>query len=484
MGMPSTSFPRRLATLGLGWLLLAPALRGQAAYRYQDDFPAEELKARRTRVLDAIGEQAFAVLQGAPAAPGFVPFRQTNEFYYLTGLEVPHAYLVLDGRTRQATLYLPHRDERRERGEGRMLAAEDADDLKRMTGVDAVAGVEQMGRQLYGLAMRQPPPAVFTPWSPAEGAAQSRDELLIGYGSLVSDPWDGRPSREGQFLHLFRTRYPQFVPRDLTPILDAMRIVKSPREVALVGQASRLAGLALVEAMRSTRPGVMEYELDAVARYVFFVNGARGEGYRPITAGGANAFYGHYHRNDQPLRDGDLVLMDYAPDYRYYTSDVARMWPVNGRFSPAQRALYGFVVDYAQALLKRIRLGVTADAVMDEAAKEMEGAVARTRFASAVHEKAAREMLRFRGHLSHPVGLAVHDVGDYRRRPLQPGDVFSVDPQMWVNEERLYVRMEDVVAVTETGVVNFTEFVPDTPEEIEVVVGRDGLRQARPPAPR
>ena len=431
-------------------------------------------------MFDHIGDNAIALARGGAAAPGFVVFRQSNEFYYLTGLEVPHSYLLLDGRRRRAVLFLPHRDARKERGEGKTLSAEDAELVKKLTGVDEVYGNDYLGRQLYGFAMRPPSPPLYTLWSPAEGRAQSRDENLIGHASIISDPWDGRPSREGQFLHLLRTRYPQFEIRDLTPLLDEMRLVKSEREIDLVRKASRLAALAIMEAMRSTKPGVKEYQLDAAARYVYFVNGAMGESYRPITAGGTNAYYGHYYRNDATLKSGDLVLMDYAPDYRYYTSDVARMWPVNGTFEEGQRELYGFIVNYSKALMARIRPDVTADQIMDEAAEAMKPVLDSMSFSTPAYEKACREALAFRGHLSHPVGLAVHDVGNYRTQPLVPRIVFSVDPMLWVHEERLYVRMEDVVVVTEDGVENFTDFMPDEMEEIEALMKEEGLVQKIP----
>ena len=139
-------------------------------------------------------------------------------------------------------------------------------------------------------------------------------------------------------------------------MLDELRSVKSPREVALVRRASQLAGLAVLEAMRSTRPGAWEYQLEAAARYVFAANGARLDGYRAITASGtANIWNGHYYRNDSQLRDGDLVLMDYAPDYRYYVSDIGRMWPVSGRYAAWQRELLQFVLEWRNAVLPRIR---------------------------------------------------------------------------------------------------------------------------------
>ncbi len=450
---------------------------------YQTDFTVEEFKARRAKVFDAIGDKALAVVQGAPSVNGFKIFRQSNEFYYLCGLETPHSYLLLDGRTRKTTLYLPHRDEARERNEGKLLTVEDAELVKKLTGVEAVIGVDLMGRDWIRTLVRVPPPVLFTPLSPAEVGTDSRDELLGGMAGTLSDPWDGRPSREGHFVQLLRSRYPQFEVRDLSSILDGMRIIKSRREIELIRRASQLAGLGLVEAMRSTRPGVIEYQLDAAARYVFQINGARREAYSSITAGGTNAWMGHYFRNESALKDGDLVLMDYAPDYRYYTSDVTRMWPVNGKYTEGQRKLCEFILAYRNALLKRIRPGASPARIMDEAAQEMGEYLDKNKFSQPQYERAAREALKFRGHLSHPVGMAVHDVGGYKDGALKTGTVFSVDPMMWVPEEKLYVRMEDVVVVTENGVENFTDFIPARPEDIEKVMREEGVLQKLPPTP-
>jgi Xaa-Pro aminopeptidase len=471
----------RLSCLLVLVCVLPVPSRAQNVSLYQTDFPIEEFKERRGKVFDAIGNNSMAIIQGAPSVNGFKVFRQSNEFYYLCGLETPHSYLLLDGRSRKATLYLPHRDEARERNEGKLLTAEDAELIKKLTGVDSVIGVELMGRNWISTLVKVPPPTLYTPFSPAEVGADSRDELLGGMAGNISDPWDGRPSREGHFVQLIRSRYPQFEVRDLSPILDKLRIIKSPREIDLIRRASQLAGLGLVEAMRSTEPGAMEYQLDAAARYIFQINGARREGYSSITAGGTNAWLGHYFRNDSELKDGDMVLMDYAPDYRYYTSDVARMWPVNGKYTAGQRQLCEFILAYRNALLKRIRPGALPAQIMDEAAQEMGEYLKRNKFSQSQYERAAREALKFRGHLSHPVGMAVHDVGSYRDVALKTGMVFSVDPMLWVPEEKLYVRMEDVVAVTANGVENFTDFIPARLEEIEKTMREEGVLQKRPP---
>ena len=448
----------------------------------QSDFNAEELSARRAKVLDAIGTNAIAIIQGAPDVSADVVFRQSNEFYYLTGLETAHAYLLLDGRTRKSALYLPHRDEARQANEGKMLSAEDAEEVKKFTGVDSVEGVEALARSWQWTLTRALNPVVFTPFSPAETGTDARDTKLAALASSSADPWDGRPSREGHFISLVRQRFPQYEVRDLSPVLDKLRSLKSPKELKLIRRASQLAGLGIMEAMRSTRPGVMEYQLEAVARYIFQVNGARREAYASITAGGKNAWMGHYFHANSELKSGDLILLDYAPDYRYYTSDVTRMWPVNGKYTPDQRALCSFILAYRNALLKRIRPGAMPKKILDEAAAEMAEYLKTLTFSKPEYRQGAEGALKFRGHLSHPVGMAVHDVGTYMNEPLRAGTVFSIDPMLWIPEEKLYVRMEDVVAVTETGVENFTEFMPSTPDEIETAMKEDGLLQKVPPA--
>lgn len=441
------------------------------------DFRPDEFAARRARVYEAIGPQALAVLQGAPAPRGFPRFRQSNEFYYLSGIEVPHAYLLLNGRARTTTLYLPHRDERHAASEGEALCAEDGEAARRVSGVEAVAGPERLGPDLARALFQQPAPALYTPAQPAEGAAGSRDTLLGAAAQAASDPWDGAATREGRFIQALRARFPQLEVHDLSPILDRLRLVKSPAEVRLLREAARLCGLGVMEAIRSSAPGVMEYQLAALAQFIFLHGGAQGEGYRAIVAGGANIWHMHYSANNCPLADGDLVLMDYAPDYHYYTSDIGRMWPVGGTYAPWQRELYGFMVQYHEQVLARLRPGVTAATILEEAAAVMREVVEGTTFSRPSYEQAARRTLAFNGHLSHPVGMAVHDVGDYWPDVLAPGLVISIDPQMWVPEEQLYVRVEDTIVITADGYENLTGFVPRRPDEIERLWQEPGLLQ-------
>jgi Xaa-Pro aminopeptidase len=459
-------------------------LSAQERPPFQDDFPAAEFVQRRAKVMDAIGNEAIAIVQGAPGVDGFKVFRQSNEFYYLTGLETPHAYLVLDGRSRRTTLYLTPRNEALERSTGGIWSAEDATEVMRLTGVDAVAPVALLSRQTFGAMLRPPRPRLYVPFSPAEGEAQSRDELLAHQAGVAGDPWDGRPSREAHFLRLLDERYPALERRDLSPILDTLRATKSEREIALIRKASVLAGLGILEAMKSTRPGVFEYQVAAAARFTFLANGARYEGYNPIAGGGTNAWMGHYSRNLDPLKPGDLILMDYAPDLRYYTSDVTRMWPVNGKYTDAQRALVSFILDYRTAFFRHIKAGVTPEEVLVLARRDMEPILAKARFANGRHRRAAEEMLSFRGHLQHHVGLTVHDPGTIWGQPFREGQVFTVDPMMWIPDEKLYVRMEDTILVTRTGIENFTASLASTPDEIEAVMQQDGILARVPRLPQ
>jgi Xaa-Pro aminopeptidase len=457
-------------------------LSAQDKVRYQTDFTLQDFADRREKVFQAIGKDAIALIQGASGIAGFNGFRQSNSFYYLCGLESAQAYLLLNGKNKRTTLYLPHRDEGRERGEGKVLSAEDADLLQELTGVDRVRGLEFLSSDLVGTGLIKPPaPVLYTLLSPAEIGTDSRDELLFGQARISSDPWDGRPSKEAHLIDLINQRFPQFEVRDLSPILDSMRLIKSQKEIELIRAATEIAGLAIIEAMRSTSPGVYEYQLDAAAKYIFYLNGSQGEGYASIIGGGTNAYMGHYFHKTDVLNDGDLVLMDFAPDYKYYTSDVTRIWPVNGKFNGEQRELYNFIVAYRDALFRYIKPGTTSTIVLEKAAEDMKKYLVDKKFLKPSHLKAVEEGLRFRGHFQHPVGMAVHDVGRVRDVELQPGMVFTIDPMIWIRDERRYIRIEDVAVVTANGVENLSAFVPSAIEDVERTIKEKGLVQFRPP---
>jgi Xaa-Pro aminopeptidase len=443
---------------------------------FQTDFSIGEFRSRRKRVCQSIGH-ATALIAGAPAANGSFAFRQYNDFYYLCGVEVPHAYLAFDGATGTTTLFLPEAKHLIQDSDDRLLCADDPEYAREMTGVDRVAGRDQLEPYLAGVSR------LYTFLRDGEGPRACVRSLEGARQSIEADPWDGQPSRGAHLCAKLKTRFPKLVIEDLAPIIYEMRMLKSPRELDLLRRAGQLSALGLREAMRATRPGVMEYQLAALLHYHYLAGGAWDASYPPIVGGGKNAFHGHYHSNTSPLRDGDMVLVDCAPDYQYYTSDITRMWPVNGKYTPAQRALYGFVTEYHKTLLAAIRPGRTCTEIEDESVDIMRSRLKEFDFATRSHATGPQWMFNFRSHLAHSVGLSVHDGLSHKDVPLRPGMVFAVDPQMKIEADRLYLRVEDTIVVTEQGCEALTGDIPLELDEIEAVMQGASLLEAFPPLP-
>jgi Xaa-Pro aminopeptidase len=274
----------------------------QEKHYYQTDFTVQDFEKRRAVIFNKIGTNGIALIQGARSVQGFEVFRQTNTFYYLCGLESAHAYLLFNGKNKTTTIYLPHRNKGREKSQGKILSAEDADLIKKLTGVNHVKAIEYLSSDLLRTGLiKDKVPTLYTPLAPAETGTDSRDELLYGQARIASDPWDGQESREAHFKKLINKRFPQFSIKDLSPTLDAMRLIKSPKEIEVIRKATHISGLAIIEAMKSTKAGIYEYQLDAAAKYIFYQHGSQGDGYAAIIGGGTNAFMGHYFQKKDVL---------------------------------------------------------------------------------------------------------------------------------------------------------------------------------------
>jgi Xaa-Pro aminopeptidase len=240
-----------------------------------------------------------------------------------------------------------------------------------------------------------------------------------------------------------------------------------------------------MEAMREAEPGRYEYELQAVAEYVFKHYGSQGPAYFSLSAAGPNMAYSHYHKGTRRLAAGELVQFDYAPDYRYYVSDVTRVFPADGRFTPRQREFYGVYLGMYRALMDVIRPGVPVTDLLHEAGQKMEAVIAATTFTSPAIKSAAQAFAeRYRTSRSssfgHGIGMEVHDVGLPRPAPgepriLVPGQLFTIEPALKIPEEGLAMRLEDALLVTETGAENLSDFVPLDVEAIERLMAEPGL---------
>ena len=454
-------------------LSAVPAATAAAQPLFTDALPKEEFAARRAKVMAVIGD-GVAIIQGAAETGTSLKFRQNNQFFYLTGVEVPRAILLIDGRAKRSALFLPPRDERKERTEGPVLTP--GADAVRLTGIEAVEP-----RDAFDAAVKQAaasPRAAYLPLRPEVLGGASVSDPRARWAASAADPWDGGKPRETLFVDKVRAAAPALDVKDLDPVVDALRFIKSPREIALIRESTRIAGLAMMEAMRSARTGMYEYEIEAIGDYIFKVHNSQGAAYFALVAAGANSAYPHYHAAQTQTKAGDLVLFDYAPDYKYYASDVTREFPISGRFSSEQRELYGIYVKLYNALMTSIKPNVPIRTILQDVVTKMDAAIAGHPFANPKFKAAAERFVDgYRARLNppaaaagaapgagaslgHTVGMEVHDVNTPHGDVLVPGMVFTIEPALTIPEDRVYIRLEDVILVTETGYENLSAFVP------------------------
>ncbi len=461
------------------WVAIASPAVLPAQQGFTNAFPPEEFARRRAKVMGSVGD-GVAILQGTTERPGESPLRQSNQFFYVTGVVEPRALLIIDGRARRSTLFLLPNTPQRESQIGPFLGVNDAS--VRVTGLDAIAPRDSFGVALARIAADGRD--IHTPFRPEVLGSESAGDVRNHGRATKDDPWDGRGSREEAFIAHLKEASPRSVIRDLDPILDTLRAVKSPREVAVIREATRLAGLGIMEVMRDAKPGMYEYELQAAAEYVYKRGGAFGESYFPLIADGPNMPMGWYHQGRALLKSGDLVQFDWAPDIANYTSDVTRVFPASGKFTARQREYYTIYLRLYQALMASIRVHVTGREIMDSAVVKMDRIVAGYRFSDPAIRRAADAFVAMyrrnpdgtglRAVLGHSVGMEVHDV----RNPtttLEPGYIFTIEPQMTMEGGELSVRLEDMILMTETGYENLSSFVPVEIGDIERLMAKRGL---------
>lgn len=463
------------------FLLLSIDLFAQPVFT--DIFPPAEFAARRAKVMQQIGD-GLAILQGTTERPGEQPLRQSNQFFYLCGVNEPRAILVIDGKAKRSTLYLFGGAERRARMFGSAMIPGEA--AMKATGIEAVRPREEFAEAVAAFAREGR--TIYTPFRPEVlGNASSSD--VVGLARTTKeDPWDGRASREETFIQKLKALGANVNVQNLDPMLDALRAFKSLREIAIIREATRITGLAIMEAMRESRPGLYEYELQAPAEFVFKKFGSQGAAYFALIATGQNTLYSHYHFNTAKLQDGDMVQFDYAPDYKYYVSDVTRVFPANGKFTAWQREYYTVYLRLYQALMTSIKVHVAPRDIIKEAVGKMDTIMAAYKFTDPkIKESATRFVERYRASkansLGHTIGLEVHDV----RLPtetLEPGQLFTIEPAMTIPELHLGIRLEDVILITETGYENMSAFIPVEVAEIEKLMAEPGLSEKRKPTKR
>jgi Xaa-Pro aminopeptidase len=448
-----------ILTLVIASLAVATPAGAQDMWKY---FTPEDFARRRAAVMDSIGD-GVAVFLGAELPEAYVKFRQDNTFYYLTGVETPDAYLVIDGKDRTARLVVPEHQPGDIRREARIVPGAEAAALYK---VDEVLPKQEL-KQLLADKLTDG----RTAWlylAPEETAGMSPDRSENLRSKRKNDPWDGRLPRETVFSNLLKEKFPGITVNNIAPSIRAMRWVKDGREIAVLRECGRIGALGFNEAMKVTRPGLYEYQMVAACDFYYQYNGQQNPAFYAIAASGGQAMDWHYNANNHAMKDGDVVLLDYAPDLNYYVTDITRTWPVNGKFSDDQRKMYECVLEFRERAIAALKPGVTYGDLIA--------------IGQEVYAKHGYDSL-WPNYAGHYVGMAVHDVGP-KDRAFVPGVVFNLEPIIEDKTKKVHFRIEDTIVITGDGAEVLTGLTPVDPKEIEVMIAQPGIFEAPAPADR
>lgn len=438
---------KSLRTLIVCSILLCTGLVASA----QDTFDKAEFAARRAKVFAQIGN-ANAIVFANEEHPHAVRYREAPDFFYLTGIEEPGAVLVLIGARKQTIIAAAKKPEWKVRSEGPGIR--DISGAAGIYGFDRIVPLDDL-KAWFDLAANDAE-KMFVPLTPPDQLQYAREEVVMLELESTTLPF-AAGSRVKNAIAALRTRRPQLELEDINAILNELRWVKTPYEIARMRMAGKIGAEGVKEAIKGTGPGMYEYELEAAARFVYVKRGARGDAFTPIVASGPNTLIFHYNKNNRKMLAGDVVYMDYGADYDYYTSDITRTWPVGDRFTPEQEKMYRCILEARSAIIAAIKPGATV-ADLQNAAEQ-------------VYKKHGfgRDFLASGRYVGHFIGMSVHDVGD-DDKPFVPGVVFNVEPLLSDFKNKVHVRLEDTVLVTATGSENLTADVPVELKEVYALI--------------
>jgi Xaa-Pro aminopeptidase len=448
--------PRLIRTIPFLALLPLAGLRAQQPYINElpgmgRPIDVATTALRRQRLMQRLGD-AVVVIPAAHARsieaadyPQDNDFRQHNTFFYFSMLEAQDAWIVLTAG--ESILLLPPRNPGQERWTGVRLGPDSL--AVRLTGFGTVLPTTKLDSVLAAAKARGVP--IYAPFD-----RTTRTEDVIN--RLRADSMGGAQLR------------------NLRPAVDSMRVVKDAVEIEALRQAARISAEAHADLMRAARPGMFEYELEAVLEAGFRRRGADRLGYPSIVGSGINGTTLHYDVNRRQTRDGELVVVDAAAEFAQYTADVTRTFPINGRFTPRQRAIYDLVLGAQQAAMDSVHPGQSLQRLNQIARDYMRAHSGDLCPGGSGEAPALNSCDRYFIHgLGHGIGMDVHDVG--RLDVLMPGVVFTIEPGIYIPAEALGARIEDDILVTESGYENLSAAAPRAAADIERIM-QDGRARA------
>jgi Xaa-Pro aminopeptidase len=484
--------------LGAAWVLVLFVAGLARASEFSDD-----LKARRSRVMERIGGDAMLILWSAPPQRYSLDvdyeYRQDSNLYYLTGLTQEGTILVLmpGNAVRREILFVKDRNPLREHWTGRLMTAQEAADA---TGIDTVLHTSQfdafaaavLDRRFYGLIDAAEAPRFFD----ALANGRARVHLVLPPNRGLRDPL----TRALEFARDVRDRFFGFQIADGSPLFADLRMVKTPYERKVLTRDLEISSEAQMAGMRAARPGAYEYEVKAAIEAVFRSRGAVSWSYPSIVGSGPNTTILHYPGSDRQMQAGELLLVDAAANYQYMSGDITRTYPVSGTFTSLHRDLYEIVLQAQDEGAKAAEKGASLQAIHQRTVEVVKAGLLKL---GLITDTSGDQYRMWYTHgSSHYIGIDVHDVGD-RSRPLAPGMAFTVEPGIYVRPgvleaspptpdntaliakispavrkyQDIGVRVEDSFLVEESGLRRLSERVPRTIDDIEAFI--KGARGSR-----
>lgn len=417
------------------------------------NIPKSEYRARRQKLLGQIKDGIVVMVGAREDDLGEVGrFRQHNDFMYLTGVQTPAAYLifvpagVIAANPQQETVFIPSRDIKHEQWTGVQIGP--GQEAQGLFGLEEVAPSDRFKDRLSQL-LTQPS---------TEGKRSPKIYTVIptGPGSDIS--------RESRFVEMLRQAYPKNEIVDVSRLIAELRKIKSSAEIELLQKAVDVSIAGHRDLVGAVKPGAYEYEAQAVLEAAWTRLGSERPGYPSIVGSGINGTTLHYNENRKRIEAGELVVVDAAAEYSYYTADITRTFPASGKFTPRQREVYQLVLNAQRAAEKAFVPGKSSIADLQRAARDVMKS-------SPLRDKHGNTLDRYFIHgLGHWIGMDVHDVGSYGVLPV--GSVFTIEPGIYLPEEGFGVRIEDDYLVTENGLVKMSAKLPSDPDEIERMLSR------------
>jgi Xaa-Pro aminopeptidase len=416
--------------------------------------PKSEYRARRQKLLEKLADGITVVIGAREEDFGEVGrYRQNNQFMYLTGIETPAAWLMLvpneliQGKPAQETVFIPPRNIGRERWTGVQIGP--GPEAEQKFGVQEVSSSDRVIARLVDILT-----------GPPFRSADRRSQVSAKLYTVVPRGQSAPLTREYQFVETIRRAVPHVNVLDVSPTLDEMRKVKSAAEAELIQKAVDITVEGQNGARDAIKPGVYEYQVQAALEYAFIHNGAERPGFPSIVGAGFHSTVLHYNENRKKIEAGDLIVIDVGAEYSYYTADITRTYPATGKFTPRQREIYELVLAAQQAAEQAFKPGrMTMRQLQQVAADVMRKSPLRDQKGNTLDR-------HFIHGLGHWLGMDVHDVGDYSK-PIPPGAVITIEPGIYLQDEKLGVRIEDDYLVTETGLVKMSAKLASDPEQIE-----------------